>query len=290
MLLKKYLSVVLFGALLFCVVPQNSFSQSQASRKPRIAIGNFEYKGVMHLEDGTWSFVDMISTALIKTRRFKLVERNRVNEALNEMGLGEAGVVDPADCQKLGTLLKADLILFGTITQASLDEKAVSISGLNTVRQDVRMSVDLRIVDAKTGEIKSAETISKKKTGSKSVHIAGSVSTGGSSSGIVGDVMRDIANGVVEKLVTGIYPISIEFVRDDGSVKLNYGESLVELNTVYKVYDADGFVAGKIRVTDVQSRNSLGKIISGSVEIGMTCKKASGAAAAPAAKVQEIPW
>lgn len=275
-----FLSVTMLSSL--CV------AQDQPVRRPRVAIGDFEYKGVMHLKDGTSSFVDMISTALMKTRQFDMVERSRVKEALKEMGLGEAGVVDPSDCQKLGTLLKADLILFGTITQASMDSKQVAVSGLTTTRQEIRMAVDIRIIDAKTGKVKTAETVSRKKVAAKQVNVSGVVATGGSTSGIVGDVMRDVANSVVAKMVSGIYPIMITLVRSNDTVKLNYGDPMVSIGT-YKVYDADGFPVGQIKVTDVAGKVSFGKTVSGNVQVGMTCRKAAGAAK-PAVKVQEIPF
>lgn len=273
----------------YSIVGGHAAAQEPPSRPPRIAIGNFEYKGVTHLRDGTAPFVDMISTALIKTRKFQLVERNRVNEALKEMGLGEAGVVDPADCQKLGTLLKADLIMFGTITEASLDDKAVQVAGLSTGQESMRMAVDLRVIDAKTGEIKTAETISAKKTRAKGVVVDGTVATGEASSGVVGDVMREVANSIVEKLVSGMYPVMIDMVREDGQVRLNYGEPMVLPNTVYNVYDANGFQVGQIRVTEVQPRNAIGRVLSGDVQEGMICRKAqqSGRVETP---VQEIPW
>ncbi len=192
------LSVVIMGVLSV---------QAQEARMPKIAIGSFEYKGPFRFEDGTDSFVDMISTALIRTRRFELVERHHINEALREMGLGEAGVVNPEDSQRLGTLVKADLILFGSITQASLDDKAVTVEGVSAETRTMRMAVDIRIIDAKTGEIKTAETIDRAKTTAKSVHVSGGVQTTSASRGLSGDVMRDVANDIVNKLVQSVYPI-----------------------------------------------------------------------------------
>ena len=274
----------LFGT----TISSTAVAQDEAARQPRIAIGNFDYKGVWPLGDGTSAFVDMISTSFIKTRQFQLVERDRVNEALREMGLGEAGVVDPADCQKLGTLLKADLILFGTITQASLDKKDVAIAGLNTVREDMRMAVDVRVIDAKTGEIKTAETISRSKTASKDVRVAGAITTGEGSSGIVGDVMRDVANSIVEKLVSNIYPITVVTVRE-GQVQLSYGEPMVTAGATYGVYDGEGFPVGKVQVTEVQNRSALGTILSGTVAEGMICRKETETTS-PKVQTKEIPW
>lgn len=289
MRINKLWQVSTFVLTILAFSINDSRAQMVEAREPRIAIGNFEYKGVAHLRDGTAPFVDMIATALIKTRKFKLVERDRVREALNEMGLGEAGVVDPADCQRLGTLIKADLILFGTITEASLDSKVVALDGLNTTTESMRMAVDLRIIDAKTGDIKTAETISATKTRAKGVVVANAVATGEASSGVVGDVLRDVANGVVEKLVSGVYPITIDAVRDGQGVRLNYGEPVVLPDAIYDVFDADGFKTGQIRVTDVQSRYSTASVLSGNVQLGMYCRRSnhSGNTAAP---VKEIPW
>jgi curli biogenesis system outer membrane secretion channel CsgG len=290
MMQKSFLySVVLVITLIMGQLPLGA--QTVPARPPRMAIGGFEYKGVYHLKDGTGPFVDMLTTAFVKTRKFSLVERARVNEALNEMGLGEAGVVDPENCQKLGSMLKADLILFGSITQASLDEKQVVVGGLTTARQDMRMTVDLRVIDAKTGEIKTAETITQSKLAAKTVNVGGTVHTGSDHSGIVGDLMRDVANEIVRKLVSNIYPIAVTMVREDGSLKVSYGEPMLKVGSVYNVFDADGFKTGKILISDVQSKESFGKVISGTVRVGMTCKlEAENTAQQAREQVQEIPW
>ncbi len=274
----------------FNVSAQEVAVQEPVAHKPKIAIGRFDYKGPFIFDDGTEAFVDMISTALIKTRRFEMVERSRVNEALQEMGLGEAGVVDPADCQKFGSLLKADLILFGSITQASLDDKAVSVEGLTTATRVMRLAVDMRIIDAATGEIKTAETIERTKTAAKSVQVSGAISTVNASSGLVGDVMRDVANEVVNKLVQSVYPIKITLVTEDGKVKLDAGEQMVQNNQIYDVMDADGFSGGKIRITGVFSKYSTAQISEGNVEVGSICVKSQQVGPAKRAPVQEIPW
>jgi curli biogenesis system outer membrane secretion channel CsgG len=264
-------------------------AQVAPSRPPRVAIGSFEYKGSLALQGKTDALVDMITTALVKTRKFKMVERARVDEALKEMGLGEAGVVDPNDSQKLGTLVKADLLLFGTITQASMDSREVAVAGLKTVREEMRLTLDMRIIDAKTGEIKTAEAITMTKSAAKATAVAGAVLTGSATSGIVGDMLRDVANETVRKLVANIYPVTISMVKEN-QVKLDVGEPMLEEGMLYDVVDRDGFKVGQVRVTEVRDKMSLGEIVSGEVAEGLTCRKAKSQAASVPVPPAKIPW
>ena len=270
----------------------NQLAEAQESREPRIAIGEFEYRGVAHLRDGTRALPDMITTALMQTRRFELVERQRVNEALREMGLGEAGITEGGTAQRLGTLVGADFILLGTITQASLDERDVATAGIRTSVQEMRMGVDIRIIDAKTGQIRTAETVSQSRTRSENVQVQGSVATGGRSTGIVGDVMRDVANEVIRRLVSGIYPIKIDHatgMQPGDQVRLDYGNPVVQQDMIYNVYNEDGFSIGRIQVTEVRARDSIGKIVSGLAGPGMILREA-GPVAEQQSAPREIPW
>ncbi len=259
-------------------------------RRPKIAIGSFEYKGPPEFRTRTDAFSEMVSTALMRTRRFDMVERQRVNEALKEMGLGEAGIVDPNDSQKFGTLIKADLLLFGTITQASLEERKVMVDGLNTATHTMRMAVDIRVIDAETGEVRTAETIERSKVAAKSVVVRGGAASSQSSSGLVGDVMRDVANEVVLKLVETVFPIKATLVTDDGRVRLDAGDQMVSMNGVYDVMDADGFPTGKIRITGVFPRYSTAQVIEGNVAEGSICRKSQQPETSSKPPVQDIPW
>lgn len=57
-----------------------------------------------------------LSTALIETKAFKLVERSQLDRALEELKLQESGVIDSATAQKLGRMVGAKAVMIGSIS------------------------------------------------------------------------------------------------------------------------------------------------------------------------------
>ncbi|NCO36221.1 MAG: hypothetical protein GW893_20465 [Armatimonadetes bacterium] len=81
-----------------------------------------------------------MSTALIKSRTFKLVERSQLDKLLAEMKIGESGLIDSATAQKLGRLSGAKAVLIGSIS----DRGKYSV-------------INCRLINTETGEATIAE-------------------------------------------------------------------------------------------------------------------------------------
>jgi curli biogenesis system outer membrane secretion channel CsgG len=86
-----------------------------------------------HLEK---ALPDLVSTRLAAQPGFKVVERRRISEIMEEQHLTLTGAIDPTTAMRIGTLIGANIILFGSVTQ--LDN-------------DLLMSIRMAQVD--TGEI-----------------------------------------------------------------------------------------------------------------------------------------
>ena len=61
--------------------------------KKTIAVGDIEYraKGSRGVREDTRAFIDMMTTALVKTRKFRVIERDRLGEIFKEQGLSLRG-------------------------------------------------------------------------------------------------------------------------------------------------------------------------------------------------------
>jgi TolB-like protein len=81
--------------------------------KRTIALVDFE---VIRGMDRTMGIVSMesLTTSLVRSERFNIVERRKLAALLQEQKLGISGLMDDRDSSKLGKLLQADLILTGT--------------------------------------------------------------------------------------------------------------------------------------------------------------------------------
>lgn len=109
---------------------------------------------------------DELVTALIDTKRFRLVERQEIEKILREQNLGPNGVVDPKTAAKLGKILGVQYLVMGRITEFTTKTDTDAIGSLNrnnpmgmVVRTTkARVSIDARLVDATTAEILTSVT------------------------------------------------------------------------------------------------------------------------------------
>jgi TolB-like protein len=81
--------------------------------KKIMAITDFE---VIRGHDKSIGEVSMesLTTALVNTGQFNVVERNKLNTLLKELEIGMTGLTDTDNIKKVGKLLQADIILTGT--------------------------------------------------------------------------------------------------------------------------------------------------------------------------------
>ena len=95
-----------------------------------IAIKDFEVIMGRNREVGKYVQED-ITTALVNSGQFNVVERLKLKSVLDELKLTQLGLTDPAGAKKVGKLLGADVILTGTLA-ATGDEWNVNLRLINT--------------------------------------------------------------------------------------------------------------------------------------------------------------
>ena len=83
--------------------------------------------------------MESLTTAIVESGQFNVVERNKLKTILKELELGASGLTDAQRVRKLGKLLEADIILTGTFAD---------MGGF--------WNVNLRLINVSTGLIVSA--------------------------------------------------------------------------------------------------------------------------------------
>jgi curli biogenesis system outer membrane secretion channel CsgG len=132
--------------------------------------------GVIEFKDATKSPLgkqasDQFITLVVRSDRFSLIERTRLNDMLKEQGM--TGVVDPAELAKPGKVRGIDYLFFGAITNFRVKAQKVVTGGgifdsilgniapvdIDTSRTEVeiQVGVDIRLVNTTTGEIVASE-------------------------------------------------------------------------------------------------------------------------------------
>jgi len=107
----------------------------------------------------------LLSNELTATKKFNVVERQKIGAAINELKFGESGLVDPSTKRKLGKIKAAHYLITATITSfeenTSEDGGAISFMGFSVGRKEARasLSIDLRVINTETGEIADSRSI-----------------------------------------------------------------------------------------------------------------------------------
>jgi curli biogenesis system outer membrane secretion channel CsgG len=104
---------------------------------------------------------DMFTTALVKSHRFAVLERQRLNEGtLREKQMNSQGMTTGNTSKS--ALTGADYIFHGTVSEANTDASSSGIGatvrglGVETSGQKAVIAVDVRVVDAHDGAVLDA--------------------------------------------------------------------------------------------------------------------------------------
>jgi len=112
-----------------------------------IAIAYFDNNtGFAELEPLRKGLADMLITDLGQVASLQIVERDKLNQVLDELKLSRSKFIDPRTAQKLGRGLAAAYIMTG----------AYVVSGEN-------LRVDVRVVEVKTGRVAASDKVEGKK-------------------------------------------------------------------------------------------------------------------------------
>lgn len=227
------------------------------------------------------NFQNMLETQLVQTGRFKIIERNRIDEVLSEQLL-------QGEFSNSNTEVKAgavDYIVYGSITKFGSKKKTVKTSGITVIKYISEFGVDLKVVDVLSGEILKAKSIDEIiETGASTS--TGSFGTADVEADPLSVIQRFAAKSAAALIAESIFPIKVIAWEDDGASccgYLNYGESILSEGLILKVIkQGSSFVdpdtgltlgstekiIGKVEVIEVLEKFSKAKVIEGKKPTG----------------------
>ena len=268
--MKKYLLlvIILFTTNLVSqenlpIVAVSQFEQTFQNdryRRPSANVDNYEA---------------MLETQLIKVGRFRVYERNKLEEVLREQGLQESLSGNNTQIKIDGV----DYLVYGAITDMSSEAKELSTGGFATIKVTSRFGVDVKIVDALSGEIRRAESIVAVIETGSGVATKGFTNVEVDNNGLV-EAQRIVAKRTAALLAESIFPIRVVDIFND-EIYLNYGDSILSVGDRLRVIqegreiiDQDtGLslgsrqkVLGEIEIISADSNLSIAKITKESSE------------------------
>lgn len=175
--MKRALSVGVAAAL---VVVALAPAVRAASDKPRVAVLEFKNKA-----DNQWWYhggaaaaQDVFVTELVKSGKFRVVEREQLEALMQEKGLTLSGDVDPKTAVKVGKLLGVNYLLTGAVTEygttgTNVDTPWVgNLPSVSVGKKTFTAAMNARLIDTSTGEIVWADEGRGEEKASK-VHVGG---------------------------------------------------------------------------------------------------------------------
>ena len=144
---KGFLSIALVGSLLFNIIfAEGIAAQEKPKKDMTVAIVDFtNTRNVPDLDYLVKGIPESIVTYLGKKGRVRIVERARLQSALEEMRLAQAGIVDEQMAVQVGKAVGADAVIVGSFLQIG----------------DV-IRINARLINVETSEIIVAEQVSGK--------------------------------------------------------------------------------------------------------------------------------
>ena len=179
------------------------------------------------------NFQTMLETQLVQTKRFKIIERNRIDEVLSEQIL-QGEFSNNNTKMNVGGV---DYIVYGSITKFGSKKKQIQTSGVSVIKLIAEFGVDLKVVDVLTGEIIKAESIDiSLETGSGT-----STNSFGISDTLadpLSDIQRSAAKSSAALIAESIFPIRLITWEDESSnccAYINYGDAIMSQGDIVKV-------------------------------------------------------
>ena len=132
--------------------------------KPRAAVMDFENRS----QYGGWRLgqgaADILTTELVKVGKLDMFEREQLQAVIREQNLGASGRVDPSTAARIGKIIGVSYIITGAVTEYGQSRGGGGGGGVHVGKTGYHSAVDIRMVDATTGQIVFADTASHSKT------------------------------------------------------------------------------------------------------------------------------
>ena len=262
--MKNYIFMILF-----------LFTNSLMSQEnlPIVAVSQFEqtFQNDRYIRAAANpdNYEAMLETQLIKVGRFRVYERNKLEQVLREQGLQESLSGNNTQIKIDGV----DYLVYGAITDMSSEAKEFTTGGFATIKVTNRFGVDIKIVDALSGEIRRAESIVAVVETGSGVATKGFSNVEVDGNGLV-EAQRIVAKRSAALLAESIFPIRVVDIYND-EIYLNYGDSILSVGDRLKVIqegreiiDQDTGLSlgsrqktlGEIEIVSTEANLSIGKI------------------------------
>ena len=238
-----------------------------------------DFKNVRYLQD---EFRGSIEELLTQGRRFGVLDRSRPDVYEAEKAVLQSGDAGLAERARLGQVLGADYLLYGTIDRVVIEDQSrtIEITGEHKERLVGLAEVRFTVLAAATRQVKWSSSLALDQEFRERLHPERAAAS----------VLRGVAEAVVDELTENIYPPKVTKVIAQGQFVVNRGGSTVAPGDLFEVFtlgerlidpdtgeslDRIEMSVGIAQIVDVKTKYSVAEIISGNAELarGMVLRR-----------------
>jgi len=223
------------------VIPQ--YQTSAQIKRLKLAVVPVSLSGAARTKPEAREFADNVSASLeaflTQTRKFAMVDRRFTGQSNRELA-GANGANSPIEeAVKLGQRVSADYIVLASVRDFSAQQQQQQrVTGRVITRTVAPVSVDVRVIDVATGQIKFGHSYTNPGRLPTSVSL--------------GQYAVDIGTDIGQLISTAIYPIAV-VGGSDRQLTFNQGGETVQVGRTYRIVSL-----GKDLI-DPHTRESLGQ-------------------------------
>ena len=195
-----------------------------AAGGPTIGVAEFtNQSGAAWWRGGVgWELSSMLSNELSSSGAFHVVERQKLQNVLEEQNLGASGRVAPGQGAKIGKLTGAQYLITGTVsayeentssTGGGLSFKGIGLGGKQS---EAYMAIDLRVINTTTGDIDFSRTVEGR---SKSSGVNVAVYRGGFGGNLAHEENTPAGKAIRAALVEASEYLECVMVKKDGCIQ-----------------------------------------------------------------------
>ena len=195
-------------------------------------------------------FTQKLVTEMTQARRFTVLDREYMEEFLQEKNLVLSANAPVAEQMKIGEVLGVDYLLIGTLSEANLKKTpyTIQVTGEKGYDYSASFVADYRIVVMATRQIKWSDSVTLSMKNSEIKEMVPSLRA----DQIQQALLTHAAKNIVDKAMANIYPIRVVKIQPNGEIILNQGGVTVKNGEIFDV-----FSKGK-KVIDPYTGESLG--------------------------------
>jgi len=245
-----------------------TYRQSEQLKRLRLAVVPLRVTGSAASRPDGANFAEAVSSSLeaflTQTRKFAMIDRRSTDASQKELQLVNSRNAPIEETVKVGMRVGADYMVIAALKDLSVQEtQQQRVTGRIVTRTNAPVSIDVRVIDIASGQIKFAQTYTNQGRLPAGITLA--------------QYASDIGSDIGHVISTAIYPIAVVAFSED-QVTFNQGGDTVQLGRIYRIVSLgqnmvdphtkeslsqEEIEVGRVEITAVTDRTASARLISG---------------------------